>query len=236
MKRALVVISALLMAGVAAAQDGIYAPVLPDDIALVRVINVTGVEPGAGTGGGEPVTIDVGTTRIGPIPAGAGSLYYPVRPGVYVVFAAGSREPLTAGPRTFQTVVITTDRISIIEDAHHDDPLRAQLILYNAASVSLRLDAVVPSAALIDSVKPGESGVVAINAIPVSFAVSAVDAPASTADPCGCADTSPAILPLARFDSQIDLTRGDSFAIVVTERELKLEGFVVMAGVATGDE
>ena len=215
MKNALLIIVTLLVTSVLPAQDGLYAPVLPDDTALVRVINATGDEGTA---------IDIGTTRIGPVSPGTGSAYHPVRPGVFVIFANGFREPLTAATKTFHTILITADGISIVRDTHHDDPLRSQLILYNMTSGPLQLDAVVPSAPLLDEVSPGDAGSITINAIPVTIAALRSDLVGADA---GSED---------QYETSLTLERGDSYALVVTENGPVLTGFVVTAGVATSTE
>jgi hypothetical protein len=191
-----------------AAQDGLYAPVLPDDIAFVRVLNAS---ESTAAEGANTVSLDVGTTRIGPVAAGSGSDYHPVRPGIYVVFASGSRAVVEATTGTFHTVLVTPGAITVIEDEHHDDPLRAQIILYNAAAEPVRLDAVVPSAPLISPVEPLGSGSIAINAIPVTLAtVSGTE---------------------MRTEFDLELTRGNSFAILVTGADA-LRSTVIVAGVA----
>ena len=217
MKDALLIIALLLVAAVAPAQDGLYAPVLPGDTALVRVINATGGE-------GESVSIDIGTARIGPVPPETGTPYHPVRPGVYVVFANGEREPLTAAPATFHTILITANRIAVVEDTYHDDPLRSQLILYNGTSGLLRLDAIVPSAPLLEAIAPGEGGAIVINAIPVT--VAAIRSGSAAADTA----------PENRYETSLTLERGGSFALVVAESGPALAGFVVVGDVVTGTE
>jgi len=215
-----------LVASLAPAQDGLYAPVLPDDIALVRVINATEA-PGADAG----LSIDVGNTRIGPVAAGTGTAYFPVRPGVYVVFANGKREALTAASGTFQTILIAADRISIIADAHHEDPLRSQVLLYNASSHPVRLDAIVPAAALIPAVSPGQSGMIIINAIPVTLAAIAEGADVDQRSVDGAVGGDE---PAGQFTVEITLERGKSYAVVVTGKELN--GFVVPGAVADSQQ
>ncbi len=215
MKKALLIIVTLLVTSVLPAQDGLYAPVLPNDTALVRVINASGDAVAA---------IDIGTTRIGPMSPGSGSAYHPVRPGIYVIFANGFREPLTAAAKTFHTILIAADGINIVRDTHHDDPLRSQLILYNMTSGPLRLHAVVPSAPLLEEVKPGDAGSITINAIPVTIAALRSDLVGAGA---GSED---------QYETSFTLERGNSYALVVTENGPALTGFVVIAGVETSTE
>ncbi|MCK4514764.1 MAG: hypothetical protein KAU31_05860, partial [Spirochaetaceae bacterium] len=139
-------------------------------------------------------------------------------------FANGFREPLTAATKTFHTILITADGISIVRDTHHDDPLRSQLILYNITSGPLQLDAVVPSAPLLDEVSPGDAGSITINAIPVTIAALRSDLVGADA---GSED---------QYETSLTLERGDSYALVVTENGPALTGFVVTAGVATSTE
>jgi Alginate O-acetyl transferase AlgF len=217
-KNVLLAIALILLAFVAFPQDGLYAPVLPNDTALVRVINATGEE-------GAPVSIDIGTTRIGPVAQGVGTPYHPVRPGVYVIFANGNREALTAASETFHTVLITSGGIAIVRDQHHEDPLRSQLILYNGTSGPLRLDAIVPSAPLLAAIGPGEGDAIVINAIPVTIA--AIRSGAADAADAAAED---------KFETSLTLERGESFALVVAERGAALTGFVVAGEVVTRTE
>ncbi len=226
MKNALILIVTLLVANVLQAQDGLYAPVLPDDIALVRVIYAAqgvSTQGAALPGVSLPISIDIGTTRIGPVSPGSGSPYYPVRPGVYVIFAGEAREPLTAATKTFHTILITAGGINIVRDTHHDDPLRSQLILYNLTAGPLRLVAVMPSAPLLEEVRPGDAGSIVINAIPVTIA-------ALRSNLVGEAGA-----PEHRYETSLSLERGESYAFVVTESEQTLAGFVVKAAVSAAE-
>lgn len=202
-----------LATGSVYAQDGLYAPVLPGDTSLVRVFNISA----------EEVTIDIGATRIGPVASGEASPYHPTRPGISVIFAAGMRETLTVAPATFHTVIVADSLIIISEDTRHEDPLRSQIILYNASAVPVRLDAVVPEAPLIPPLDPGSSDEIVINAIPVQLAARAGDA-ARASDGA-----------VASFETELELGRGDSYAIVVSDSAGRLEGLVVTASVAPAE-
>jgi hypothetical protein len=194
------------------AQDGLYAPVRPEDTALVRVVH-------AAPDSLAPVTIDVGTTRFAEVSAGFGTPFRPVRPGVYVVMAYGHREALTAANGTFHTVLVSPAGITVVADTYHDDPLRAQLVLYNLTGQPVRLDAVEPEARLIDSVLPGESGTRVINAIPVRLAVTPVEGADGDRD---------------RYDVTLELTRGSSYSLVVSDGPNGVTGFTVLARVEGG--
>ena len=159
-----------------------------------------------------------------PAPGGGVLVTNDPRPGVYVIFASGSREPLTAATKTFHTILITADGINIVRDTHHDDPLRSQLILYNLTSGPLRFDAIVPSAPLFDGVAPGGADSIAINAIPVT--VAAIRQPPADVDG----------EPPDQYEATLHLERGESYAIVVMENGPALTGFVVTATVSTGTE
>lgn len=207
-------------AGALAAQDGLYAPVRPEDTALVRVIHVNWAS------GAAPVTVDAGNTRFAAVAAGSATPYRPVRPGVYVIMAYGRREALTAANGTFHTVLISPNRITILRDTWHEDPLRAQLVLYNATTAPLRLDAVVPEATLMAEVTPGSSGTRVVNAITVTLAASRIGhAPEASGGGAG---------PRAVWETSLDLARGASYGLVVGETEDGLVGFTVAAEVAAG--
>ena len=207
MKRLFLLPIAILLFGAAnaAGQDGLYAPVLPDDIAFVRVIN-------SDLNGG-PVTVDLGTVRIGPIEYGAGSPYVPVRPGVYVVFSPTGRVPVTAASGSFQTVIFSHGQSFVLEDDHHDDPLRAQLVVYNLLDTGVTVEAIQPAAPLFDDLRPGQSASLALNAIPVTLRASATGG--------------------WTFDVSVELTRGDSFAVIADSAHAE-GGFVVKASVDNG--
>jgi hypothetical protein len=196
----------LLLAAAVAAQDGLYAPVLPGDTSYIRLLNAAG--------NGEALSVDVGTARIGPLEPFSGSDYHAVRPGVYVIFAGGNREPITARPASFYTVLVTPERIVVREDIHHEDALRSQFIVYNVSDLAVRVDAIVPQAPLFESVSPGLSQSVTINAIPVTIRVSADGQDGRSF-----------------FDMDLVLTRGDSYAVVATGTGDDLSGFLVKAGV-----
>jgi hypothetical protein len=211
--------------GMAMAQDGLYAPVRPGETALVRVVHVNAGEPAAG------ITIDVGNTRFTDVEAQSGTAYRPVRPGVYVVMAYGHREALTATTGTFYTVAVSPDGITIFSDTYHDDPLRAQLVLYNLSDAPLRLDAVVPEAPLLEAVAPGTSGTRVINAIPVTIAVSPATAAGSTAGPSGEGASNETPDDGRRYEVSLELERGASYGFMVQETPNVIAGFIVQAAV-----
>ncbi len=218
-----IVLVGLLVAGggSATAQDGLYAPVRPDETALVRVVHLNSDDQSA------RVTIDVGNTSYADVHAQDGTAYRPVRPGVFVVLAYGHREALTATTGTFYTAVVSPDGITILSDTYHDDPLRAQLVLYNLTSAPLRLDAVVPEATLLEAVAPGASGTRVINAIPVTLAVKGT----TGADSAGNAASGGTAAGTDRFEIALQLERGASYGIMVQRKPGGLAGLVLKAAV-----
>mgnify|MGYP006282078885 CR=1 FL=1 len=172
-----------------AAQDGLYAPRLDGETALVRVVNLQHSLP--------VDRLDIGPRRFGDIPPGGAGAYRSLAPGVYLV---GGRDGvmLSPPPGSFRTVVVSGDGSPIIvDDTAHRDPARAQVVLYNFSSQPLSLLAPELQAVLLPEVAPGQSAARAVNALTVDLSV---NPPAGDARPVGT----------------LELRRGESYGIFVT--------------------
>ncbi len=151
----------------ASAQDGLYAPSRPEDAALVRVVNVSPDSP-------SPV-IDAGPIRFGERDPFTSGPYRPLPVGVYLL---GDPDDTVFTPeaRSFVTIVAGYDRgdprkLILFEDEPHDDPARAQLVLYNLAEVAVSLLVADGEVPVFPDVPPAESRAVAVNAVSVDLEV-----------------------------------------------------------------
>lgn len=144
-------------------QDGLYAPSVPEDAALVRVANVHGME--------ESPRLDVGRERFAPLPARQVSAYRPVPPGIYILGGAGGVDFSPAPGRFYTIVADHGDVRAVVRDEAHTDPARAQLVLYNFSEAPAGLFAAPGDAIVFDNVPPGGSEVIAVNAIAVALSV-----------------------------------------------------------------
>ena len=169
------------------AQEGLYAPSLPEEAALVRVVNATG----------DQLSLDIGSLRFTDVSPGAATAYRPLHGDVFVIAHDGLRVVLTPEPRTFLTIVVEQGDIRIVTDERHVDPARAQLVIYNLTSAPVAFRAVVPETVLIEAVDPGESASRAVNAVPVTIGAFADDEPL--------------------YVTAVNLVRGESYTLVVLE-------------------
>ena len=185
-----------------AAQEGLYAPSVPEDAALVRIINATS----------EPLTFDVGPLRYRDVPAYSASAYRPVQPGVFVLFHVGKREVLTPEARSFLTIALLPDDLTVIRDERHVDPARAQLVIYNFSEQPVSFEAVEPGAVLVPEVPSGESRARVVNAIAVRIA---------------------AVAEAPLYAESIELERGESYSMVVLGEGVEPAGFVHQADVSS---
>ncbi len=191
----------ILIAGSMTAQEGLYAPSVPEDAALVRVVNATD----------GPLSLDVGPLRFTGVAPGSATAYRPLHGDVFVIAHNGAREVLTPQPRTFLTILLEPDDIRVMTDERHADPARAQLVIYNLTSVPVAFKAVVPAAVLVEAVDPGQSAARAVNAVSVTIGAFVDDEPL--------------------YVTEVDLGRGESYALVVTG-EGDRSGFLVQASVS----
>lgn len=194
-----------------AAQDGLYAPRLDGDTALVRVVNLQN---------GPLERLDVGPRRFSNLDAGEVTPYRSVAPGVYLV---GGRNGvmLSPAPASFITVVVQPDgRPAILEDVAHRDPARAQVVLYNFSSRPADLVAPELQAVIVEAVPPTDARARAVNALTVDLAIrlrdrsGASDSPGPGGSPGASGSPGPRS---NRPVGTLELRRGESYGIFVTE-------------------
>ncbi len=146
------------------AGDTLYGPKSDGNNAYLRVLNALE--------SAESVEASVGSVRFGQVELV--SPYKPISAGIYVLTAGDHQVELIARRSEYLTAVVRADGIEVESDIRHNDPARAQLVLYNYGldgSVSLRTAD--NGAMVIDPVSMGESRAIAVNAVPVVLAVAA---------------------------------------------------------------
>lgn len=172
-----------------AAQDGLYAPSVPEDAALVRVVNLQSSSPSP--------RIDTGPVRFPPVSAGEITPYRPVPPGVYIIGGRAAGITFSPKPATFVTIAVLPDgTLELIEDTPHRDPARAQLVLVNRGDTPATLLSRDPAATIIADVPDGNEGVRAVNALAIELAVEAGGD--------------------VVFSQPLTLARGESYTVFVT--------------------
>lgn len=159
---ALLLVLVCLPSVVFAQDPGLYGAEADESSALVRVLNATSQETLEGV-------------RIGPTRLEAIELFSPyraMRTGIYIAAAAGGTVDVVAEGGVYSTVVVTDSGMTVHRDPRHDDPARAQLILYAAAiDESVSLVTGDGAVTVIPGVDGGESAEVAVNAVSVELAV-----------------------------------------------------------------
>ena len=170
MKRLLLALLLLASAGALFSQDGLYAPSVPEDAALVRIVNATS----------EPLEIDLGPLRY-EVGSRSASAYRPLQPGIFVVAVGGERTVVEPPARAFLSLVVSPAGITVFTDERHTDPARSQLVVYNVGSQPLEFRALSPEAGLVPDVMPGASGARVVNAIRVEVGAFVGDDPVATA-------------------------------------------------------
>jgi hypothetical protein len=173
-------------------QDGVYAPSVPQDAALVRVANLSRES--------ETPRVDLGRERFAPLPAGAVGPYRPVPPGIYILGGAGGLD-FSPTPGQFHTIIVDHGQIqAILNDETHTDPARAQLVLYNFADAPAGVTAVPGDVIVFDDVRPGRSETTSVNAITI--------------------DLSLHVAGEERLRREFDLERGESYGMFIGSEQV----------------
>lgn len=191
------------------AQDGLYAPSRPEDAALVRVANLSGRK--------ESRVIDAGPVRFDPLDPLSVGAYRVVPVGVYILGDPESTV-FTPEPGAFVTIITGHDqsdpgRVHLFLDQPHEDPARAQLVLYNLTDRTLSLVDAPSGAEVFRQVPPEQSRALAVNAIPVELEVRDEETIHETVT--------------------LRLTRGDSFSLVATIQDDEVVVVAAEAAVQT---
>lgn len=161
-------IFAVLICGVftlqVSADTNLYGPELPEDIALIRVINVAADLNPSTVNIGALSFIDVGFTEATP--------YRPIVPDIYIAASGKARGEIIIQPGYYYSVVVSDEGITAWKDITHTDPARAQLYLYNFSSIpEISLETSETQLSVINRVQTMSSGVVVVNPVPVRFRV-----------------------------------------------------------------
>jgi hypothetical protein len=168
---------------------GVYGPAAPENAGFVRVFN--------GDPSREAVELPIGPRRYGPIAFGEVTAYRPIRGGVFLLQSGGGEAELIVRPDTYTTILLGPGEVTVVSDDRHEDPARAQLVLYNVAGAGGVDLVVLPGGApVFQDVPAGGSRARAVNAVPVELGLR------------GEGDTGVDLEP-------VDLTRGDSFGVFV---------------------
>ena len=202
-------IAVMILSGLAIlpgiAQESVYGPSAPAGAGFVRVIH--------GAGGTGPVSLEIGEASFGPVRAGEGTPYRPVSQGLYVVALADTETEVFPRAGIYQTVAITDDGVKVISDTVHEDPARAQLVLYNLTGRAAAKLVVEPSGEpVLEAVPAGGAESRAVNAVTVALAVTAGEGER----------TGPV---------RVELRRGGSYGFLAYEVEGRIEATVVEATV-----
>jgi hypothetical protein len=178
------------------AQDGLYAPSVPSDAALVRVANLHGTDASP--------RLDMGPVRFAPVGAGEVTPYRPTPPGIYIIGGRASGVEFFPEPGGFYSIVVDpAGELVVVRDEAHRDPARAQIVLFNFSGETVDLASIEPPAAIFGSVPSGSARSVAVNAIAVDLAVEA-----------GGEEL---------LRQRVQLERGDSYGIFVAPGQVFIE-------------
>jgi hypothetical protein len=146
------------------AQQSVYGSFAPEDAALVRIVNVDHSR--------EEVSMDLGRRRFGPLEYGSVSPYRPVAPALYVTTLGEEEQEILATAGSYLSVILSPEGVSVLEDTEHDDPARAQLVLYNLTSVDEATLLVLPGEqTVISHVPPMGAASRGVNAVTARLAV-----------------------------------------------------------------
>ncbi len=182
---ALLVAGMIAVSAIAVAQEGLYAPALPEDAALVRVANLSGTDVNV---------LDIGPLRYAVPGPGTVGPYRTVRPGIFIVGLRDRTVLFSPEPRSFTTVVLTPDGGTVaLVDQVHTDPARAQLVFYNFSGRPMSFESLQPAAVFAPVVASGDTYTVVVNAIAVTIAAKTDD--------------------VVYVSEEVTLSRGSSFSL-----------------------
>ncbi|MFP4066181.1 MAG: alginate O-acetyltransferase AlgF [Spirochaetaceae bacterium] len=193
--------------------DGVYGPRASEDTGFVRLL--------AAVPSLEKMETRLGSHTFGPLEFGEMSAYRPLAADIYIVREPGTEvengpaaeAELILRPGTYMTVAVVDGDINVFEDRRHEDPARAQLILYNLAGGEAADLLVAPDGpAVLESVAVGSSDSRAVNAVVTDLAVHLDGEEVATF-------------------TDVELNRGESYALFVLDGENGPEAFLQRAEV-----
>jgi hypothetical protein len=149
-------------AAAASAQEDLYGPQAPSDVAYVRAVN-------AAESGGLSVRVGNGDMEVLPLAGATG--YVLVEPGTVRLDLGGEEVEVTVEIGEFVTVALTRDGVWTIVDTPLRDASRGVLALYNLSDRSALDLVVVDGPEVVTGVAPGEQAAVAIAEAEVALRV-----------------------------------------------------------------
>ena len=150
------------LAGGASAQDDLYGPQAPTDVAYVRAVN-------AAERGGLGVRIADGVMEA--LPFAGATAYVAVPPGRVRLDLGGHEVEVSAEVGAFLTVVAHEGGAWTIEDTPLRDASRGMLALYNLSDRSALDLVVIDGPEVVTGVAPGEQAAIAIAEAEVALRV-----------------------------------------------------------------
>lgn len=150
----------------AGADDGLYAPPVPDGAAVVRFLNHSDTN----------VDVKANGKSFGVAPANVFTPYFVVKAGKADIDMGGQKYngDLAAGKR--YTALLTGGKNpALLEDPTGDNRAKATVVLYNLSSAPITLKAKAGTAPVIENVAPDASGHRELNGVKVDFSVHGAD-------------------------------------------------------------
>jgi hypothetical protein len=153
------------------AQSGsLYGMSLDESAVLVRVINLR--SEGA-------ASLRLGSDRITAAEPGSVSSYFNVAADLYILRYQGDNREFIPRQGTIYSIIAGDDGLDILADEPHSDPLRCQIYAYvapgaqagNGWDEGISIRTADGGTVLIDAIRPGTSGAVAVNPVAVELAV-----------------------------------------------------------------
>ncbi|MFP4561840.1 MAG: alginate O-acetyltransferase AlgF [Spirochaetia bacterium] len=195
----------LAAAPLAAQDEGLYGSKAPEDAAFVRIIN---------SGTDTLPRLPVGAVRFARLAPLEVSPYKVLTPGVLIIKARDGQVDIAAGAREYYTVAVSDAGPKVFQDRRHDDPLKAQLILYNLTDISpINLKTADGGSEVISGVQAGESASIAVNPVRTGLSLFEGEKELETA-------------------GSVDMEAGQSYGIFAVDHSGELKIFVEQAEVA----
>jgi len=154
----------LLVIPASLSQQGLYGPPIPENTALLRVVNADDSQISH--------SVDIGYLSIKNIPFKEITPYRPISQGIYIASTASLQSEVILQPGAYYTIVLDHQGITSFRDEAHTDPARTQLYLYNLSSIpEISLTTTDGEIMVIEGVKKQSSSMVLVNPVPVQFQV-----------------------------------------------------------------
>jgi hypothetical protein len=155
-------LSLLLLLASVLAQEDLYGPQAPVDVAYVRAVNA--VDPGG-------LGVRVADADLVVLPLAGATAYVAVSPGLVRVDLGGETAEIEASLGAFLTVVARPDGVIVIEDVPLRDTTRGILALYNLSEHAWLALEVIDGPSVVERVEPGAQEAVVISEASVALRV-----------------------------------------------------------------